>query len=102
MLLIDNAIKFTPVPGRVVVRVYASAHEAIFEVEDSGIGISSEDLFRIFDRFYQVDHSRSGGGVGLGLSIGRWIVEEHSGRIEARSDLHHGSLFRVTLPTKEY
>jgi light-regulated signal transduction histidine kinase (bacteriophytochrome) len=65
-LLLDNAIKFTKASGRVEVCAVRSADEVILEVEDTGIGISQQDLPRIFDRFYQADSSRSGKGVGPG------------------------------------
>jgi two-component system heavy metal sensor histidine kinase CusS len=98
LVLLDNAIKFTQAPGRVEVRAASSANEVVLEVEDTGIGISQQDLPRIFDRFYQADSSRSGRGVGLGLSIAQWIVQSHHGRIEVRSSPGQGSLFRVFLP----
>lgn len=98
LVLMDNAIKFTAAPGRIDLRVASASNEVVLEVEDSGIGISDRDLPRIFDRFYQVDGSRSSGGVGLGLSIARWIVECHNGRIEVHSTLGQGSVFRVFLP----
>jgi signal transduction histidine kinase len=98
MVLLDNAIKFTVAPGRITLRVRKTSSEMVLEVEDSGIGISEQDIPRVFDRFYQVDGSRSGGGVGLGLSIAQWIVQGHNGRIEVHSTLGHGSLFRVFLP----
>jgi signal transduction histidine kinase len=99
LVLLDNAIKFTPASGRVELRASAASNEVVLEVEDSGIGISDEHLPRIFDRFYQVDGARSGGGVGLGLSMAQWIVQAHRGRIEVSSNLHQGSIFRVILPS---
>ena len=73
---------------------------AIGVVKDTGIGIAEEDLPLIFDRFYRVDRARSReqGGVGLGLSIGRWIAEAHGGTITVTSALERGSEFRVHLP----
>jgi signal transduction histidine kinase len=68
-------------------------------VRDTGVGIASEHLPHLFERFYRVDPSRSSdGGVGLGLAISRWIVEAHGGRIEVESQLGRGSTFRVRLP----
>jgi signal transduction histidine kinase len=74
--------------------------EAVLEVEDTGIGIDPAHLPRIFDRFYRVDkaRSRAQGGSGLGLSICRWIVEAHGGRIEVQSQTGVGTIFRVRLP----
>ena len=73
---------------------------AIGEVRDTGIGIAPEDLPNVFERFYRADKARSreSGGVGLGLSIGRWIAEAHSGTIEAQSSLGGGSIFKLRLP----
>jgi hypothetical protein len=73
---------------------------AIGEVRDTGIGIAPEDLPNVFERFYRADKARSrqSGGVGLGLSIGRWIAEAHSGTMEVQSSLGGGSIFQVRLP----
>jgi len=73
---------------------------AVAAVRDTGIGIASEDLPNVFERFYRADKARScdSGGVGLGLSIGLWIAEPHAGSIEVQSSLRHGSIFRVRLP----
>jgi signal transduction histidine kinase len=98
LVLLDNAMKFTSAPGRVSLRVTETSGEVVLEVEDSGIGISKNDLPRIFDRFYQAEASRSGSGVGLGLSIAQWIVQGHNGRIEVQSSPGEGSVFRVFLP----
>ena len=98
LILLDNAVKFTPATGRVELRVSVEGAEVIIEVDDTGIGIANQDLVRVFDRFYQVDQARSGGGVGLGLSIARCIVQGHKGRIGAESKPGSGSIFRVVLP----
>jgi heavy metal sensor kinase len=101
LILLDNAIKFTPPGGsiRVVCRT-APPDSLICEVRDSGIGIASSDLPHIFERFFRADKARSRdeSGAGLGLSLARWIVEAHHGKIEVESVLGAGSVFRVILP----
>ena len=82
--LVDNAIKYTPKGGRITVRVDCSLGVAVLEVTDTGPGIPPNLRERVFDRFYRVDGSRargSAGGMGLGLSIARWAVEVHGGRL---------------------
>jgi heavy metal sensor kinase len=100
LILIDNAVKYTPSGGRVEVLVATDNGSAVAAVHDTGIGIAAEDLPNVFERFYRADKARSrdSGGVGLGLSIGRWIAEAHSGSIEVQSSLGHGSVFQVRLP----
>jgi len=100
-ILIDNAIKYSPEGGRVQVCVQALDSGATIKVIDSGIGISESDLAHIFDRFWRADkvRSRGVGGAGLGLSIARWIVDQHSGSIDVQSELLQGSTFAVTIPT---
>ena len=98
--LLDNAVRYTPTGGRVRVEVAADDGAAVLTVSDTGIGIPSRDLGRVFERFYRVDRARSRetGGTGLGLSIARHVVEQHGGSIEADSELGRGSTFRVRLP----
>lgn len=98
--LLSNGVKYTPAGGRVTLSLRRAADEAVLEVRDSGIGIAPEHLARVFDRFYRVDHgrARSAGGAGLGLSITRWAVEAHGGRIEVSSDPGEGSTFTIRLP----
>ncbi|MBZ5677206.1 MAG: HAMP domain-containing histidine kinase [Acidobacteriia bacterium] len=99
-ILIDNAIKYTPEGGRVRIRVEASDGQTTIKVTDSGIGISESDLPHIFDRFWRADkvRSRGAGGAGLGLSIARWIVDQHRGAIEVQSEPGQGSTFTVRIP----
>jgi signal transduction histidine kinase len=92
--LIGNAIKFTPSGGRVTVRAQADGDMVVFDVEDTGIGISVTDLQRIFDRFW---HAGEGSGSGLGLAIAKGIVEAHGGSIQA-SSAGSGSTFTFRLP----
>ena len=98
--LVDNAIKYTPEGGTVTLAARRQNGSALFEVQDTGIGIPAEEVGKIFDRFYRVDKARSReqGGTGLGLSIAKWIAELHRGTISVTSELNKGSTFTVTLP----
>jgi len=98
--LIDNAIKYTPEGGSVTLSVERENGSAMFRVSDTGIGIPTEEIGRIFDRFYRVDKARSRelGGSGLGLSIAKWIAELHRGTISVTSEPQKGSVFTVSLP----
>jgi heavy metal sensor kinase len=97
--LLDNAIKYTPAGGMVVIAVMDRAGVAVLEVTDDGIGIPPEALPHVFDRFFRVDQSRSRepDGAGLGLAIVKAIVQAHGGEVEAESKLGEGSTFRVKL-----
>lgn len=98
--LVDNAIKYTPGGGRVVLSHRLEAGEAVLKVSDTGIGISGEEQMHIFSRFHRATETRSRDerGVGLGLSIARSIVEAHGGRIQVESTPDQGSTFTVWLP----
>ncbi|MBN1811846.1 MAG: GAF domain-containing sensor histidine kinase [Anaerolineae bacterium] len=98
--LISNAVKFTPSGGRVQVALSCQGDQVEITVTDTGVGIPSEELERVFDRFYQVeDHmTRRHGGMGLGLSIVRGLVRLHGGRVLAESVPGRGSRFVVWLP----
>jgi heavy metal sensor kinase len=99
-ILIDNAIKYTPEGGQVQVDLESLEAHAAIRVTDSGIGISESDQPHIFDRFWRADKARSRGlgGAGLGLSIARWVVDEHQGLLEVRSRPSQGSTFTVKIP----
>jgi len=98
--LLDNAIKYTPSGGKVSVLVSENdGRYVVITVKDTGIGISPNDLPRIFDRFYRCDQSRSTPGIGLGLSLARTIARAHGGDITITSVLNQGSTFTITLPT---
>lgn len=103
LILLDNALKYTDPGGRVDVALEREDHHARLVVSDTGIGIPSEDLPRIFDRFYRVDRAREheSGGTGLGLSIARWIVQAHNGTIKADSTLGRGTRFEIDLPASK-
>jgi signal transduction histidine kinase len=97
--LLDNAIKYTPSGGKVNVSVSENEKgDVIITVKDTGVGISPNDLPRIFDRFYRCDQSRSNSGIGLGLSLARAIARAHGGEITATSTPNQGSTLTVTLP----
>jgi len=100
LILIDNAVKYTPASGQIEVSLHRNDGYAVAEVRDTGIGIAEADLPNVFERFYRADKARTreSGGVGLGLSIGRWITEVHNGTIEVRSSPGHGSIFQIRLP----
>ncbi len=98
--LTDNAVKYTPKGGHISVTLRRDGDQAVFTVQDNGIGIPPEDQKHIFDRFYRVDKARSRetGGTGLGLSIVRQMVALHGGTVEVSSSVGHGSTFTVHLP----
>ncbi|MCL2197182.1 MAG: ATP-binding protein [Treponema sp.] len=98
--LIDNGIKYSPVKSKLWVKAAIENETLVFEVRDKGIGIPSEHIERIFERFYRVDKARSkeAGGTGLGLSIVRHIALLHKGNVEAESRAGEGSIFRIKIP----
>jgi two-component system phosphate regulon sensor histidine kinase PhoR len=96
--LLHNAIKFTSQEGRIILKAQIQNGMVLFSVGDSGIGISADDLPRIFERFYKADRARATSGTGLGLAIARHLVEAHGGKIWAESELGKGSTFFFTIP----
>jgi signal transduction histidine kinase len=96
--LLDNAIKYTPPRGKIIVSVEEVDKKVIISVHDTGMGISSEDLPHIFDRFFRADKSRSVPGAGLGLSLVQAIVRRHRGEIKVSSSPGVGTTFEVVLP----
>lgn len=99
--LVDNAVKYTPAGGEIVLMLYREPEWTRVSVEDSGIGIPAKDLPHIFDRFYRVEESRSKGktGTGLGLSIARWVAEAHGGNLTVESQEGEGTTFTLWLKT---
>lgn len=100
LTLLDNAVKYTPPGGHILVAMSTDGGQAEVAVQDSGIGISTEALPHIFERFYRVDtaRGRSRGGSGLGLAIARTIARAHGGDVTVTSELGRGSRFVIRLP----
>jgi two-component system phosphate regulon sensor histidine kinase PhoR len=100
--LLDNAVKYSSKQGQIRLSANRRRNDVVLGVSDNGIGISNEDLPRIFERFYRADKARSRqlGGTGLGLSIVKHIAQLHGGRVEAESELGKGTAIRVILPLK--
>ena len=97
--LVDNAFKYTPDKGKVLIQWYKKDQQIIFQIKDSGVGMASEHLPRLFERFYRVDPSRSEmRGTGLGLAIVKHIVQKHRGKITVTSRLGEGTTFTVFVP----
>jgi signal transduction histidine kinase len=99
MILLENAIKFTPEGGKVTVRVERNRTRTDVTISDTGVGIPANALPHVFERFFRADPARSRGGTGLGLAIARWIVDSHKGRIHVQSVEGKGTTVRVTLPS---
>ncbi|MBE9004063.1 GAF domain-containing sensor histidine kinase [Fortiea sp. LEGE XX443] len=100
--LLTNAIKFTPEGGSVTLRIWVEDNTAIFQIEDTGIGISEEQLPLMFEKFQQLDtpYRRRYEGTGLGLALTKQLVELHRGRIEVESTVGIGSIFTVWIPAQ--
>lgn len=100
VILIDNAIKYTPEGGRVGMALKDNSDTIEIIISDTGIGIEKENINKVFQRFYRVDkaRSRNEGSAGLGLSIADWIVREHCGSIKVESSKDNGTAFHILLP----
>ena len=100
--LLENAIKFTPPGGKVILRIWRELNRAVFQVEDTGIGIPQQQLPLLFKKFQQLEkyRQRTHGGTGLGLALTKQLVELHQGRIEVESTSGKGSLFTVWIPNQ--
>ncbi len=100
LIVMDNAMQYTPKGGRVTVRTENTGSDVLIIISDTGIGISEEDIPKIFDRFYRADKARSRrqGGTGLGLSIAKWITDIHKGSITASSTLGEGTTIQINFP----
>jgi len=101
LILVDNAVKYTPFGGCCEIALTTSETEAHISVKDTGVGIEAAELESIFERFHRADkvRSRETAGAGLGLAIARWIASVHGGSITAESSAGAGSVFHVRLPT---
>ncbi|PKM90402.1 MAG: sensor histidine kinase [Firmicutes bacterium HGW-Firmicutes-12] len=99
-IFMDNSIKYTPIGGIIKLNCYLKNDKGIISIEDTGIGISKEDLPYIFTRFYRADKSRTKitGGTGLGLTIAKLIIDNHNGKINVWSEFNKGTIFRIELP----
>ncbi len=100
--LLENAVKYSRENGQIQLRAAERGSELVLSVTDNGLGISKDDLPRIFERFYRADKARSRelGGTGLGLAIVKHIAQLHGGRVEAESELGKGTTIRVVLPMR--
>lgn len=100
LILLDNALKYTPTDGQVTLGLQRQGTRAEILVRDTGMGIAPEDVPQVFERFYRADKARGHdpGGTGLGLAIARWIVEQHGGEITLQSQPGQGTLATVSFP----
>lgn len=100
VILLDNAIKYTPEHGKITATVSVREAEVLVEVADTGIGIAPENVDRVFDRFFRADQTRNrdNGGSGLGLSIAKWIADAHASTIRITSRPGSGTVFTVCFP----
>jgi len=99
--LLDNAVKYSRERGEITLMARRRDQPIVLSVSDNGIGISKDDLPRIFERFYRVDKARSHDsvrGTGLGLAIVKHIAQLHGGHVEAESEIEKGTTIRVVLP----
>ena len=99
-IFLDNAIKYSTKNSEVIINLFNNKNNIILEVIDNGIGISDEDINKIFDRFYRCDNARSRqvSGTGLGLNIAQNIVDYYKGNIKVKSEIGKGSQFSITIP----
>lgn len=99
VILLDNAMKYTNEGEEIWLCCHQTSSSIVVRVKDNGIGISEQDIPKIFDRFYQSDKARTGGeGMGLGLSIAKWIIEKHHGKIKVESALGEGTMIEIIFP----
>ena len=99
--LLDNALKYTPSGGMVMLKLEVKSRRILITIKDTGVGIPEADLTHIFDRFYRVDKARTRqtGGFGLGLAIAQQIIQAHNGEITVESEVGKGTAFQICLPS---
>jgi two-component system sensor histidine kinase CiaH len=99
VILLDNAMKYTEEGGQIYISCHQTPSSITLVVQDNGIGIAKEEIPKIFDRFYQSDKARTkSDGAGLGLSIAKWIIEKHDGKVKVHSQLGEGTRFEIIFP----
>jgi len=98
LILMDNALKFTPAGGQITARLAAGNGNVELTIADTGTGIAPEDLPYIWERFYKADKSRASGGTGLGLAIARQIIELHGATVDVASTVGEGTAFTIRFP----
>jgi len=96
-ILVENALKYTPRGGNVVLDLHYEGNDAVLAVRDTGVGIASEELPHVFERFYRSPTARGSGGTGLGLAIAEWIAQEHSAELHVASTPGVGTTFTIRL-----
>jgi signal transduction histidine kinase len=103
LIVLDNALKYTPAGGKVTVGLWRDGDDAEIMVRDTGVGIPEDDLPHVFERFYRADpaRGRDPGGTGLGLPIAQWIARQHGGHIEIASRVGAGTTVTVRLPVTD-
>jgi signal transduction histidine kinase len=101
LILLDNAVKYTPPPGQVRISAGTDDGYAEISIADTGIGIPPEDLDRIFERFYRGRNAAASTGTGLGLAIASWVIAQHGGRMTVTSTPGIGSRFTIRLPLSD-
>jgi two-component system OmpR family sensor kinase len=97
LILVENGVKYTPSGGTVTLDLHYEGGDAVLAVRDTGVGIASDELPQIFERFYRSPVARASGGTGLGLSIARWIAEEHGAELQVASRVGAGTTFTIRL-----
>jgi signal transduction histidine kinase len=96
--LVDNAMKYTPRGGRILLEAHQQDGQAVISIADTGSGISSQDLPKIWERLYRSNNAQTTKGIGLGLSLVRAIIQSHGGQVTVASELNKGSTFSIHLP----